>query len=123
MAIIRPSADLRNKYKEISELCKLTQEPIYITVNRKEDTAIISSRALDELYQTIDLMQKINEGIADVQAGRTMSLEERRSFSPAYESTFDILNAKSYVNEGNVYRASIEIVSNGLYGKLTILLA
>ena len=78
MAIIRPSADLRNKYKEISELCKATQEPIYITVNGKEDTAIIDSHVLDELYQTIDLMQKINEGIADVNAGRTMFLEEAK---------------------------------------------
>ena len=78
MAIIRPSADLRNKYKEISELCKLTQEPIYITVNGKEDTAIISSAVLDELYQTIALMQKINESISDVNAGRTMSLEEAK---------------------------------------------
>ena len=78
MAIIRPSADLRNKYKEISELCKLTQEPIYITVNGKEDTAIISSAVLDELYQTIALMQKINEGISDVNADRTMSLEEAK---------------------------------------------
>ena len=75
MAIIRPSADLRNKYKEISELCKLTQEPIYITVNGKEDTVIIASNVLDELYQTINLLQKINEGITDVNAGRTMSLE------------------------------------------------
>ena len=78
MAIIGPSADLRNKYKEISDPCKATQKPIYITVNGKEDTAIIDSHVLDELYQTIDLMQKINEGIADVNAGRTMSLEEAK---------------------------------------------
>lgn len=78
MAIIRPSADLRNKYKEISELCKVSREPIYITVNGKEDTAIIDSHVLDELYQTIDLMQKINEGIADVNAGRMISLEEAK---------------------------------------------
>ena len=78
MAIIRPSADLRNKYKEISELSKQTQEPIYITVNGKEDTVIMSTDAFDELYQTIKLMQLINEGIADVNAGRTMTLEEAR---------------------------------------------
>lgn len=79
MAIIRPSADLRNKYKEISELCKLTQEPVYITVNGKEDTAIVASNVLDELYRTINLMQKINEGIADINAGRIMSLEEAKN--------------------------------------------
>ena len=78
MAIIRPSADLRNKYKEISELCKLTEEPVYITVNGKEDTAIISSKVLDELYKTIELMQKINEGIIDVNNQRFMSLEDAK---------------------------------------------
>lgn len=78
MAIIRPSADLRNKYKEISELCKTTQQPIYITVNGKEDTALIDSDVLDELYRTIDLMQKINQGISDVNAGRVLSIEEAR---------------------------------------------
>ena len=75
MAIIRPSADLRNKYKEISELCKNTDQPVYITVNGKEDTVLISSSLMDELYQTIALMQKINEGIIDINAGRVMTLE------------------------------------------------
>ena len=75
MAIIRPSADLRNKYKEISELCKTKEEPVYITVNGKEDTALIAVNVLDELYQTIGLMQKINEGIMDINAGRVMSFD------------------------------------------------
>lgn len=78
MAIIRPSTDLRNKYKEISELCKASQKPVYITVNGKEDTAIISCKVLDELYQTINLTQKINEAIADVNAGKVVSLEEAK---------------------------------------------
>ena len=78
MAIIRPSADLRNHYQEISELCKTTNQPVYITVNGREDTAIISSSVLDELYQTIRLMQEINKGIADVNAGRLMSLEDAK---------------------------------------------
>lgn len=68
MEIIRPSADLRNKYKEISEPCKSVQEPVYITVNGKEDTAIIASKVF-----------KINEGIADANANRIMSLEEAKN--------------------------------------------
>ncbi len=75
MTIIRPSADLRNEYKEISEPCKSAQKPVYITVNDKEDTTIIASRALSNRQ----LIQKINEGIADVDAGRIMSLEEAKS--------------------------------------------
>ncbi len=78
MAIIRPSADLRNKYKEISELCKTTGQPVYITVNGREDTAIIDSNVLDELYQTIELMQEINKGISDVSTGKTMPIEEAK---------------------------------------------
>ena len=79
MAIIRPSADLRNRYKEISDICKSTNQPVYITVNGREDTAIISVSALDELYQTIKLMQEINEGLADVRDGNLLSLEELRA--------------------------------------------
>ena len=78
MALIRPSADLRNKYKEISELCKTTGQPVYITVNGREDTAIVDSKIIDELYQTIKLMQEINQGIADVNTGRIMSLEDAK---------------------------------------------
>ncbi|MBO4856095.1 MAG: type II toxin-antitoxin system Phd/YefM family antitoxin [Bacilli bacterium] len=76
MAIIRPSADLRNHYKEISELCKSSNEPIYITVNGKEDTALVSASLIDELYQTIRLMRMINQGLNDIQEGQTMTLEE-----------------------------------------------
>ena len=38
MQNIRPSAELRNKYNEISNLCKETREPVYITVNGHGDT-------------------------------------------------------------------------------------
>lgn len=79
MAIIRTSSDLRNKHKEISEPCKSAQGPVYITVNDKEDIAMIASNVLDELYRAVNLMQKINEGIADVNSGRIMSLEEAKS--------------------------------------------
>lgn len=72
MAIIRTSADLRNKHKEISEPCKSAQGPVYITVNDDEDAAMIASNVFD-------LMQKINKGIADVNAGRTISLEEAKN--------------------------------------------
>lgn len=78
MAIIRSSADLRNKYKEISELCKTTGQPVYITVNGREDTAIVDSKIIDELYQTIKLMQEINQGIVDVNTDRVMSLKDAK---------------------------------------------
>lgn len=78
MAIIRPSSDLRNKYKEISELCKRTQEPVYITMNGKEDTVIMSFEAFNELYQTLKLIGKLNRSLEDIKEGRVMTLEEVR---------------------------------------------
>ena len=77
MAIIRPSADLRNHYKEISDLCKQTNQPIYITVNGREDTAIVSQSLLDELYETIKLMQEINEGLTAIREGNTITLNNK----------------------------------------------
>lgn len=76
MAIIRPSAELRNRYKEISELCKSTNEPIYLTVNGKEDTVLLSSQALNELYETINLLTKLNRALQDVNEGRLTPLSE-----------------------------------------------
>ena len=79
MAIIRPSSDLRNHYKEISDLCKQTNQPVYITVNGREDTAIVSQSLIDELYETIKLMQEINEGLTAIREGNTMTLEEAKA--------------------------------------------
>ncbi len=42
MEIIRPSADLRNHYAEISKTCRETQEPVYVTVNGRGDTVLLS---------------------------------------------------------------------------------
>jgi len=49
MAHIRPCADLRNKYNEISRICHETAEPIYITKNGSNDLVILS----DEAYNAI----------------------------------------------------------------------
>lgn len=49
-------------------------------------------------------------------------LEERRQFSSPYDSKFVLTSAHTFINDGNVYNATIEIISNGLFGKLTILL-
>lgn len=58
MPTIRPSADVRNNYPEISRMCKETGQPVYITVNGKGDTAIIDIAVLDELFAKIDLYEK-----------------------------------------------------------------
>lgn len=49
MALIRPCADLRNNYNEISRICHETKEPMYITKNGSNDLVVLS----DEAYEAI----------------------------------------------------------------------
>lgn len=76
MPNIRPSADIRNNYPELSRLCKETGQPVYITVNGKGDSALISIDALDELYARISLYEKLSVGIRDLEEGRVKTHEE-----------------------------------------------
>ena len=50
MATIRPCADLRNNYNEISKICHETKEPVFITKNGYNDLVILSN----ELYESLE---------------------------------------------------------------------
>ncbi len=76
MPNIRPSADIRNNYPEISKLCKETGQPVYITVNGKGDLALIDINVLDELYARIDLYEKLAAGLNDLEKGNTKTHEQ-----------------------------------------------
>ncbi len=76
MPNIRPSAEVRNNYSDISRLCKETGQPVYITVNGKGDTAIVDISVLDELYARLDLYQKLSVGINDINEGKTVEHSE-----------------------------------------------
>ena len=52
MALIRPSADLRNNYNEISKFCHATKEPVHITKNGVSDLVLLSDEAYEELIRT-----------------------------------------------------------------------
>lgn len=53
MAVIRPCADLRNNYNEISRLCHDTKGPVYITKNGVNDLVILSDEAYDAMLDSI----------------------------------------------------------------------
>ena len=44
---IRPSAAIRQDYNEISELCKKSGEPIYLTKNGKGDLVVMDIGAFE----------------------------------------------------------------------------
>ena len=51
MALIRPCADLRNNYNEISRICHETKEPLYITKNGTNDLVVLSDEAYEEIVK------------------------------------------------------------------------
>ena len=63
MPTIRPSADLRNHYNEISEFCHEHSEPVFITKNGKGDLAVLSIEAYERLCGKFELYRLLNEGL------------------------------------------------------------
>ena len=115
MALIRPCADLRNNYNEISRICHETNEPMYITRNGTNDLVILS----DEAYETLiksnqeteeeridklvsehfdkhyasfeefqkDIFEKIEQALKEVDEDKCRTLEE---FCAEMEEKYDI---------------------------------
>jgi len=75
MENIRPSADLRNKYNEMSKLCRETKEPIFITVNGRGDTVLMNITEYKQMKAEVELLKLLAEAEEDVQAGRVSSIK------------------------------------------------
>jgi len=76
MPTIRSSADLRNDYNGISNFCHQFAEPVFITKNGKGDLAVMSIEAYEKLLGRFELYHLIQEGMDDIQAGRTKPVSE-----------------------------------------------
>jgi prevent-host-death family protein len=57
------SADLRNKYSEISEFCHQYPEPVFITKNGQGDLAVMSIETYDMLIGKKELYNLLDEGL------------------------------------------------------------
>lgn len=67
---IRPSADLRNHYSEISKQCKESREPIVITVNGRGDTVVLGIQQYNQMMAELELLRTLAEAEDDVKNGR-----------------------------------------------------
>ena len=76
MDCIRPSSDLRNHYGEVSSDCRESREPIFITVNGREDTVIMNSSAFREMQARLELYDTLARAEEDVREGRVSPLED-----------------------------------------------
>jgi len=76
MPTIRPSADLRNNYNEISEFCHKFTEPVFITKNGQGDLAVMSIETYEMLTGKMELYRLIDEGIRSRDKGKVKSAKE-----------------------------------------------
>ena len=95
---IRPSADLRNKYSEISKLCKETREPIYITVNGRGDTVLLDMAEYVAMRKELQLLQDLAEAEEDIKNGRV---------APAEDMFSNVRQLLSELNNGKIGRAHV----------------
>ena len=73
---IRPSADLRNHYNEISKTCREQNEAVVITVNGRGDTVSLGYEAYKRMKARMQLLETLAEAEEDVSSGRVAPMKE-----------------------------------------------
>ena len=73
---IRPSADLRNHYNEISKQCKENKEAVIITVNGRGDTVSLAYEEYKNMKARNELLEVLAEAEDDVRNGRVAPIGE-----------------------------------------------
>ena len=73
---IRPSADLRNHYNEISKQCKENKEAVIITVNGGGDTVTLSYEEYKNMKARIELLEILAEAEDEVKRGLVAPVSE-----------------------------------------------
>ncbi|MCG2791218.1 MAG: type II toxin-antitoxin system Phd/YefM family antitoxin [Actinomycetia bacterium] len=66
MVNIKPSAAIRKNYNEISEICKRSGEPVYLTKNGKGDLVVMDIEA----FARRESMLRLRENLVSVEEER-----------------------------------------------------
>lgn len=69
MPNIRPISDLRNNANEISDFCRQTREPVYITRNGTGDMVVINIQEYERQQALIDLYGKLAVAEEEIAVG------------------------------------------------------
>lgn len=73
---IRPSADLRNHYNEVSKQCREKNEAVIITVNGRGDTVSLGYEEYKRMKARIELLEILAEADEDVMCGRVEPIKD-----------------------------------------------
>jgi len=69
MPNIRPISDLRNNSNEISEFCRTSREPVFITKNGVGDMVVLSIEMFERQQAQLDLYSKLAEAEVEIASG------------------------------------------------------
>ena len=72
MINIKPSAAIRKNYNEISELCKQSKEPVYLTKNGQGDLVVMDI----ETFSRRESMLQLRESLIAAEEGRLIGKSE-----------------------------------------------
>lgn len=103
--IIRPSADLRNHYNEVSKQCREERTPVIITVNGRGDTAVLGLQDYYQMKSELELLRNLAEAEDDVREERVAPMQE--SFDEIRAALMArkrglLLLMRSWMEEGNI---------------------
>lgn len=73
---IRPSADLRNHYSEVSKDCREGGQAVIITVNGRGDTVSLGFEQYQDMKARLALLEILGEAEQDVADGRIASMQD-----------------------------------------------
>ncbi len=74
--LIRPSADLRNHYSDISKTCREMRQPVIITVNGRGDTAVLNLQDYRQMTAELELLRMLADSQEDVEKGRIAPMQD-----------------------------------------------
>jgi len=68
--LIKPSATIRQNYNEIADLCRATQEPVYLTKNGEGDIVVMDVESFVRREKMLRLREELLAVEEDRAAGR-----------------------------------------------------
>ena len=89
--IIKPSASIRKNYNDISNLCKQTGEPVFLTKNGEGDLVVMDMTTYSRRESMLRLREALIHAEEDRLAGKTVySVEETADLMRAAVRASDV---------------------------------
>ena len=76
MINIQPSAAIRKNYNDISNMCKQTKEPVFLTKNGIGDLVVMDLETFSHRERMLKLREVLLQSEYDIQSNNTYSIDD-----------------------------------------------